>query len=109
MLCSKLVASVGIAVGSLVQVALADNPIIQTIYSADPAPFVYDNTVWLFADHDEDGSTTYNMKDWRLYSSTDMVNWRDYGVVMDIKTFSWAKQDAWAAQAIERNGKFYFY
>jgi len=109
MLSSKLVASIGVALGGLLQSALADNPIIQTIYSADPAPFVYNNTVWLFADHDEDGSTNYNMKDWRLYSSTDMVNWRDYGVVMTLKTFIWARADAWAAQAIERNGKFYFY
>lgn len=91
------------------RVVLADNPIIQTRYTADPAPFVYNNTVWLFADHDEPGSTWYTMKDWRLYSSTDMVNWQDWGVVMDIPTFSWASQDAWAAQAIERNGKFYFY
>ncbi|KAK1759853.1 glycosyl hydrolase [Echria macrotheca] len=89
--------------------ALADNPIIQTRYTADPAPYVYNDTVWLFADHDEDGSKTYNMKDWRLYSSTDMVNWRDWGVVMSLQTFSWAKSDAWAGQVVGRNGKFYYY
>ncbi|KAK3370383.1 glycosyl hydrolase [Podospora didyma] len=109
MLSSKVVTSLGVALGVLLQFTLADNPIIQTIYTADPAPYVYNNTVWLFADHDEDGSKTYNMKDWRLYSSIDMANWRDWGVVMSLKTFSWARADAWAAQAIEREGKFYFY
>jgi arabinoxylan arabinofuranohydrolase len=87
----------------------AQNPIIQTIYTADPAPMVYDDTVYLYADHDEDGSTYYTMNDWRCYSSTDMVNWTDHGVMMSYKTFSWAKGDAWAGQCVYRNGKFYYY
>lgn len=87
----------------------AQNPIIQTIYTADPAPMVYNDTVYLYADHDEDGSTYYTMYDWRCYSSTDMVNWTDHGVMMSYKTFSWAKGDAWAGQCIYRNGKFYYY
>ena len=87
----------------------SQNPIIQTIYTADPAPMVYNDTVYLYADHDEDGSTYYTMNDWRCYSSTDMVNWTDHGVMMSYKTFSWAKGDAWAGQCIYRNGKFYYY
>ena len=59
--------------------ARADNPIIQTIYTADPAPFIYDDRLYLVTDHDEDGSTTYNMKDWHLYSTADMANWQDHG------------------------------
>lgn len=47
----------------------ADNPIIQTIYTADPAPVVVGDRIYLLADHDENGSTTYNMKDWRLFST----------------------------------------
>jgi len=89
--------------------AFAQNPIIQTIYTADPAPMVYNDTVYLYADHDEDGSTYYTMNDWRCYSSTDMVNWIDHGIMMSYKTFSWAKGDAWAGQCIYRNGRFYYY
>ena len=37
--------------------AQADNPIIQTIYTADPAPLVYNGRVYLYTGHDEDGST----------------------------------------------------
>jgi len=48
----------------------ADSPIIQSIYTADPAPIVVGDRVYLLADHDENGSTTYNMKDWRLFSTT---------------------------------------
>ncbi|MFB9685035.1 glycoside hydrolase family 43 protein [Amycolatopsis plumensis] len=89
--------------------AHADNPIVQHIYTADPAPLVHDGRVYLYTGHDEDGSTYFTMKDWRVWSSADMVNWTDHGSLMSLSTFSWAKQDAWAGQAVERNGKFYWY
>ncbi|MBD7912275.1 glycoside hydrolase family 43 protein [Clostridium cibarium] len=87
----------------------AENPIVQTIYTADPAPMVYNGTCYVYTGHDEDGSTNYTMKDWRCYSTTDMVNWVDCGSPLSYSTFSWAKGDAWAGQCIPRNGKFYYY
>ncbi len=39
----------------------ADNPIIQTKYTADPAPMVYDGTVYLYTTHDEDDATGFKM------------------------------------------------
>jgi len=89
--------------------ASADNPLVQTIYTADPAPLIYNNTVYLFTGHDEDGSTNFNMRDWRLFTSSDMANWQDHGVVMNLATFSWASERAWAGQVIARNNKFYYY
>ncbi|WP_227256110.1 glycoside hydrolase family 43 protein [Pedobacter sp. MR2016-19] len=94
---------------------LAQNPIIQTKFTADPAPMVYKDTVYLYTSHDEDnagpGMGKFLMKDWLLYTSTDMVNWTDHGAVASLKNFAWGKQDngAWAPQCIERNGKFYLY
>lgn len=91
----------------------AQNPIIQTKYTADPAPMVYNDTVFLYVDHDEDADIGFfNMKNWLLYKSTDMVNWTDCGEVASLKTFSkWGRQDngAWALQCMPRNGKFYAY
>lgn len=72
--------------------ALADNPIIQTRFTADPAPFVHDGVVYLYTSHDEDDADGFKMLDWRLYSSTDMVNWTDRGIVASLKTFPWAVQ-----------------
>lgn len=92
-----------------INLAAADNPIVQTIYTADPAPFIHNDTVYLFTGHDEDGSTYFTMKDWRLFSSTDMVNWQHHGVAMGLSTFRWARSDAWAGHVTSRNGKFYFY
>ncbi|WP_437805655.1 glycoside hydrolase family 43 protein [Sorangium sp. So ce1078] len=90
--------------------ALADNPIVQTIYTPDPAPMVYNDTVYLYTGHDEDSATDwFGMNEWRVYSSKDMVNWTDHGSPLKYSDFSWAKGDAWAGQVIHRNGKFYYY
>jgi len=91
--------------------AHAQNPIIQTNYTADPAPMVYNDTVFLYTGHDEDDAFGFKMQNWLLYTSTDMVNWTEHGVVASLKNFDWVPYDngAWAAQCIHRNGKFYLY
>lgn len=87
----------------------AQNPIVQTVYTADPAPMVYKDTVFLYTGHDEDKSTWFTMLDWKAYSTVDMVNWTDRGTPLSLKAFSWANKDAWAGQCTYRNGKFYWY
>jgi MYXO-CTERM domain-containing protein len=91
--------------------AFADNPIVQTSYTADPAPMVYDGTLYLYTSHDEDVTVNnfFTMNDWRLYSTVDMANWTDLGSPASYKTFSWGTGDAWAPQGVPRNGKFYLY
>jgi arabinoxylan arabinofuranohydrolase len=91
-----------------------DNPVIQTKYTADPAPMVYNDTVFLYTSHDEDNAFGFAMYNWMLYTSTDMVNWTDRGIIAGVKepyrTFTWADgHSAWAPQCIARNGKFYLY
>ena len=92
-------------------VGRTQNPIIQTAYTADPAPMVYNDTVFLYTGHDEDDAFGFKMQNWLLYTSTDMVNWTDHGVIASLKDFKWAPYDngAWAAQCINRNRKFYLY
>lgn len=104
-------ASVAAVVALLPFVGNAQNPIIQTSYTADPAPMVHNGTVYLYTSHDEDVTVKnfFTMNDWRCYSSTDMVNWTDHGAVLSYKTFEWSRGDAWAGQCIYRNGKFYYY
>lgn len=89
----------------------AKNPIITSIYTADPAPMVYGDTLYLYTSHDEDELVNdfYTMLDWRCYSTQDMVNWTDHGTVFSLKDIVWADDRAWAPQVVERNGKFYMY
>ncbi len=88
----------------------ADNPIIQTYYSPDPAPVVIDDTVFVYTGNDL-GGDFFTMDGWRVSSSTDMVNWTDRGtIILSSRDFPNANRNGdWAAQVIRRNGKYYYY
>lgn len=99
----------GLCLVTAAQSASAANPIVQTCYTADGAPLVWNDTFYLFTGHDEGNSGFFSMNDWRCFATTDMQNWTDLGVPLDYTTFKWASGEAWAAQCIERDGKFYYY
>ncbi len=91
---------------------ISQNPIIQTVYTADPAPMLYNDTMFLFTGHDEDSATTkgFIMDDYLCFSTIDMVNWTHHGPVFPTESLGWAaKHNANAAQVVHRNGKFYYY
>lgn len=100
-----------IAVAMVPQLSISQNPIITDVFTADPAPLVYNDTLYLYTSHDTASvaSTNYEMKDWLVFSTTDMKKWTNHGPKLSPKTFSWATGDAYAAQCVERDGKFYFY
>ncbi len=87
------------------------NPIIQTMYTADPAPMIHNDTVFLYVGHDEDDapSNSFLMREYSLFTTTDMVNWTAHPTPLKTSDFKWSAADASAAQCIERDGKFYFY
>lgn len=77
----KTIRTAGIAIAAtlLSITAKAQNPIVQTCYSTDPAPMVSGDRLYVFTGHDEEGADFFWMNDWRLFSTTDMVNWQDHG------------------------------
>ncbi|MCQ6957228.1 glycoside hydrolase family 43 protein [Mucilaginibacter aquariorum] len=89
----------------------AGNPIIKNKYTADPAALVYKDKVYLYTGHDValPEKNFYEMHEWLCYSSQDMVHWTEHPSPLNVKDFKWAKDDAWASQVIERDGKFYWY
>ena len=87
----------------------AQNPVVQTWFTSDPAPMVDGDRIFMYTGHDEDGADFFWMYEWRCYSSADMVNWTDHGSLMSLDTFEWADDRAWAAQTIKRNDKYYWY
>lgn len=83
----------------------AQNPIIQTRYTADPAACVYGDTLYLYTSVDNEEGEGYQKTFWQLYTTTDMVNWTDCGTVASLADFSWAGDNgAWAPHVIPRNG-----
>lgn len=87
------------------------NPVIRHKFTDDPAAMVYNGKVYLYTGHDEapPQRNGYEMHEWLVYSSSDMVTWTEHAVPLKVKDFAWAKADAWASQVVERNGKFYWY
>ena len=87
------------------------NPIVTDIYTADPAPLVHDDTLYIYTGRDEQtrSKTGFLMREWHCFSTTDMVNYTDHGAILDYRDFRWAKGDAFAAHVTERDGKFYWY
>jgi beta-xylosidase len=92
--------------------ATGSNPIITDAFTADPSPLVVGDTIYLYTTHDiAEGDVLYAMNDWLVYSSKDLRTWQAHGAAMHETDFNWATaaNSAWAAQAIEKDGKFYFY
>lgn len=89
--------------------AQTGNPVVQTCYTTDPAPFVSGDRLYLLTGHDEQGADFFWMNDWRMYSTRDMVNWQDHGVPLAQCDFTWADDRSWASQIVEHRGRFYFY
>lgn len=89
----------------------AGNPIITEVFTADPAPLVVDDKVYLYVGQDAGDGKGYHMPRWRVYSTGDMVNWKDEGSPLKPGDFKWSTGGAtsWAGHTIEKDGQFYWY
>ena len=95
----------------------AQNPIIKGQYTADPTARVFEGKVWLFPSHDiisptEPERRWFCMEDYHVFSSEDLVNWTDHGVIVTQNKVPWVRPDSysmWAPDCVEKDGKYYFY
>jgi hypothetical protein len=102
----------------IINKAVAQNPLITNQYTADPTARVFGNTVYLYPSHDIIATPGHGrvgwfcMQDYHVFSSDNLTDWTDHGVILTQKTVPWADSTAysmWAPDCIERNGKYYFY
>jgi hypothetical protein len=96
----------------------AQNPIITNQFTADPSARVFEGKVYLYPSHDIPpvvGKTRpdwFCMEDYHVFSSSNLTEWTDHGVILDQTQIPWANPAAyslWAPDCIYRNGKYYFY
>ncbi|PWJ34976.1 family 43 glycosylhydrolase [Sediminitomix flava] len=88
---------------------LAQKPILPDFH-ADPSIHEWAGKYWIYPSTDEVGSTSWEeMKRWHAYSSTDLVNWKNEGEIFSLEKISWAKQAAFAPDAMYWKGKYYFF
>jgi len=95
-----------------VNVAIANNPVLKGYY-ADPEILYSNKTAKYYLYPTSDGFNNWSGTYFKCFSSTDLVNWKDEGKILDLeKDVSWAKRNAWAPTIIEKkvNGVYkYFY
>ncbi|ESQ91846.1 family 43 glycosylhydrolase [Asticcacaulis benevestitus] len=105
-------ACAAIVVGMMMATPGSAGQPISPRFNADPSPHYFKGRYYLYATNDQDNSGTYwDSTDWRLFTSKDLVHWKDAGSFLSVSVFAWARPDAkaWAPEAAHRNGKYYYY
>jgi beta-xylosidase len=102
--CTAVLAILGAAA------AYAGNPFVTDQFVADPSAKLFGKRVYVYFTNDSGNDGKYwNGRDWRLFSSADLMKWRDHGQIFSIDGFKWAKELAWAPEATYRDGTYYLY
>jgi beta-xylosidase len=106
--------------GSILQVSQAELRVLDPQFdctppapvlpglNADPHIAVFDDTFYLYPT--TDGSEGWRSTSFSAWSSRDLLNWKNEGVILDLpRDLTWATLHAWAPAIATKNGKFYFY
>lgn len=109
--CTVLIAGKGAKTYSIVAKEY-NNPVLDGYY-ADPDILYAEKTGRFYIYPTSDGFTNWSGTYFKSFSSSDLVNWKDEGLILDLnKDVSWAKRNAWAPCIVEKkiNGRYkYFY
>ena len=99
--------------------ALATNPLIMDQFTADPTARVFDGRIYVYPSHDIHEPPGYQgrpnwfvMEDYHVFSTDNLTDWKDHGVILSRNDVPWANHDAyamWAPDAVFKDGKYYFY
>jgi hypothetical protein len=82
-------------------------PVIPGLF-ADPHLTTFNGRYYLYPT--TDGYAGWSGTYYKAFSSTDLVNWTDHGVILDHgPDVSWADNSAWAPAVAARNGRYYLY
>lgn len=87
------------------------NPIIEGYY-ADPEVLYAEKTKKYYIYPTSDGFHEWSGHYFKAFSSSDLKNWKDEGVILDLKKdVPWADRNAWAPTIIEhkKEGKYKYY
>ena len=111
--------SAGLAGVLIAAAASAANPLITDQFTADPTARVFEGKVYVYPSHDIKEPPGYKgrpnwfvMEDYHVFSSENLTDWKDHGVIVTRKDVEWADPNAyamWAPDAVFKDGKYYFY
>ncbi|MFI3259573.1 MAG: family 43 glycosylhydrolase [Rikenellaceae bacterium] len=93
----------------------AGNPILKKgasdfLYIADPAAEVFNGKVYVYCSHDQPDATGYSsMQDYVVLESKNLKRWKNHGVVLKPREYSWAHGQMNAPDAAYKDGWYYYY
>lgn len=95
----------------------AQNPIIHDQFTADPTARVFNGRMYMYPSHDivspiDELKEWFCMADYHVFSSDNLVDWTDHGVILTQNSIPWVKPDSyamWAPDCVEKDGRYYFY
>jgi beta-xylosidase len=97
----------------------ATNPLIMDQFTADPTARVFEGKIYVYPSHDIKAPPEYKgrpnwfcMEDYHVFSSENLTDWTDHGVIVSQTKVEWANPTAysmWAPDCVSKDGKYYFY
>lgn len=95
----------------------AQNPIIRDQFTADPTARVFEGKIYMYPSHDipspiERLKEWFCMADYHVFSSENLTDWQDHGVIVSQENVPWVAPDSysmWAPDCVYKDGKYYFY
>ena len=98
----------------------AQNPIIKGQFTADPTARVFNGKMYLYPSHDIPAPADkpnlrkdwFCMADYHVFSSENLTNWTDHGVILTQEKVPWLNAEAyamWAPDCAYKDGMYYFY
>ena len=90
---------------------MTGNPILPGKGVADPHVMIDNDRAYLYAGHDfSPTNKSFVMKEWWVWSSDDLVNWKQEGTLKPEDTFlKRPSNECWAGFGTRKNEKYYWY
>jgi len=92
------------------------DPLITSMYTADPSAHVFDGALYIYPSHDIDGGVPeddlgshFAMRDYHVLKMNADETAQDMGKALDLDDIPWTKKQLWAPDIAEKNGTYYFY
>ena len=90
-------------------------PLLKHIYTADPSAHVFDGKIYIYPSHDvardvpdDDNGDQYMMEDYHVLSMDNLdAECKDNGLALSQNDVPWVRDQMWAPDAIQYNGKYY--
>ncbi len=98
--------------------AVAQNPFVTHIYTADPTARVHDGKLYVYPSCDiipegeKSSAPGFYMPGYHIFSLENGSTWRDHGSIVKEADIEWTKKGAdamWAPDCIEKDGKYYMF